>query len=53
MAKRADSAAKTRSQEIARLNPPPAATAYTATTGGSMRARREMAAWKWAVSSFR
>src|SRR3712207_1796240 len=37
MAKRADSAAKTRSQEIARLNPPPAATPCTAATGGATR----------------
>src|ERR687893_108936 len=38
MAKRDDSVARTRSQEIARLNPPPAAAPWTAaTTGGARR----------------
>ena len=46
MAKRADLAAKTRSQEIARLNPPPAATPCTAATGGVLRFRREIVAWE-------
>ena len=45
IAKRAGSVATMRSQEIARLNPPPAAAPCTAaTTGWPMRARREMVA---------
>src|SRR5262245_10369159 len=52
MVKVADSAASTRSPEIARLMPAPAAVPFTAVTSGArMRSRRDVAAWRYVVSS--